>query len=398
MALFFLLRQLDVPFSCLHFVHGDSDFQRTARDFCWDLCSRFQVALRVEPIEVRKDREVSWEAAARQLRYAQVESLDGLFLTAHTADDQAETLVMRLLDGSGLAGLAGVRRQRGSVVRPLLHFRRAELREFLLGLGESWLEDPTNLDGNDRARLRAEVMPLLEAIRPRLVEALGRTAADLASDEDALRTEAFGFCQRHTLEGDHWRLSELRGLHSSVRLRFLRQLWRRTAPQKRPLGGVLREAQHLIERGGDDRAVRFGSVCLRALGPHLWCEPLGLSPLEEVVLPSEITQPLMGPGWAVYPPDFAVRSQGVSLALPGKVLASGVACSVRARRPGDRYRGKELKKLLAGLGHPPWVRDRWPLVTLEQKIVAVPGLEGGAIAGQAFMLVDPYRWRWPFEK
>lgn len=396
-ALFFLLRQAEVEFSCLHFVHGDSDFHRQARSFCRDLCARFGVPLRVEEIRVRGEGAVSWEAEARRLRYERVDSLEGVSLTAHTADDQAETLVMRLLDGSGLAGLAGVRCWRGSVFRPLLRFRRSELREFLRQRKESWLEDPTNLDGNDRGRLRSRVMPVLESVRPGLVKTLGRTASELALDEDGLRGEADRFLRERTLEGDHWRLSELRGLHPSVRHRFLRSLWRRTAPRTRPLGGIFREAERLLLEGGDDRGLLFGQVRLRILGQCLWLEPLDLPGPVEVTIPPELSEPLRGKGWAVFPPDFGEVFGGVGLALPGKVFASDVAYAVRTRRPGDRFRGKELKKLLAELGHPPWVRDRWPLLIVNGEIVAVPGLGPEARAGQGCLVFDPWSFRWRLE-
>lgn len=395
-ALFFLLRKAEIEFSCLHFVHGDSDFQLQAHDFCRNLCARFDLSLRVEEIRL-EGGSFSWEAESRRLRYGRVDSLEGTFVTAHTADDQAETVVMRLLDGSGLAGLAGVRCWRGSVFRPLLRFRRSELREFLREQGERWLEDPTNLDGNDRARLRARVMPVLESVRPSLVDILGRTASELALDEDGLRGEAERFLRERTLERDHWKLADVRGLHPSVRHRFLRSLWRRTAPGARPLGGIFRDAEKLMTDGGDDRGVLFGDVRLRVLGEYLWLEPLGLPEPREVTIPANLRQPLLGEGWTVLPLGTGEIPGGVSLALPGKVFESGVVYAVRTRRPGDRFQGKELKKLLAGLGHPPWVRDRWPLLIADGEIVAVPGLATDAGTGQGCLDFDPWRFRWQLE-
>lgn len=397
-ALFFLLREAGVEFSCLHFVHGKSSFQLGALDFCVALCKSFEVPLSVEEMSVRGVSGVSWEAESRALRYERVDSLEGVFLTAHTADDQAETVVMRLLDGSGLAGLSGVWRWRGSVFRPLLDFRRGELREYLGSLGQDWLEDPTNIDGNDRARLRSAVMPLLEGVRPGLVAALGRTAAELALDEDALRAEAKRFLREKTLEGDHWRLSELRALSPSVRHRFLRAVWKNVALGERPLGGIFREAQRLIVSGGDDRGVPFGAVRLRILGENLWLEPLRRPFCVETPIPSDLSEPLLGFGWAVLPPGVRADFQGVSLALSGKVLASEVVCTIRTRRAGDRFQGKEIKKLLAGLGYPPWVRDCWPLLTADGEIVDVPGLGPEAVEGEASLVVDPWRFRWQMER
>jgi tRNA(Ile)-lysidine synthase len=105
--------------------------------------------------------------------------------TAHTADDQAETLLAHLLRGSGLAGLAGIYPKAGVVVRPLLEVRRAEVREWLGSLGQEWREDSTNADtARLRARLRRELLPLLERdFQPQIVGQLCRVA-ELAREEE----------------------------------------------------------------------------------------------------------------------------------------------------------------------------------------------------------------------
>jgi len=105
--------------------------------------------------------------------------------TAHTADDQAETVLAHLLRGSGLAGLAGIHPVAGVVVRPLLEARRAELREWLKGIGQTWREDSTNADTTRlRARVRAELVPLVERdYQPRITEQLCRLA-ELAREEE----------------------------------------------------------------------------------------------------------------------------------------------------------------------------------------------------------------------
>jgi tRNA(Ile)-lysidine synthase len=104
---------------------------------------------------------------------------------AHTADDQAETVLARVLRGTGTAGLASIYPVNGHVVRPLLEVRRAELREYLRNLGQEWREDASNLDQSRlRARLRHQVLPILEReIQPAVVRHLGRLAAISREDE-----------------------------------------------------------------------------------------------------------------------------------------------------------------------------------------------------------------------
>ncbi len=131
----------------------------------------------------------SLEDAGREARYrflAQVAGDDGMIATAHTVDDVAETVLINLLRGSGLAGAAGIPARRGNVVRPLLTERRAALRDALGAAGIAYLHDPSNADPSFlRNRVRAEVLPVLESLRPGAVDALTRFAG-LAADDDAL--------------------------------------------------------------------------------------------------------------------------------------------------------------------------------------------------------------------
>ena len=105
---------------------------------------------------------------------------------AHTADDQAETLLGRLLRGAGPRGLVGIYPVRGSVIRPLLEIRRAELRDYLRTKGQSWREDATNADTTRlRARLRHQLLPLLERdFNPAIVDRL-RNLSDIFREEEA---------------------------------------------------------------------------------------------------------------------------------------------------------------------------------------------------------------------
>jgi tRNA(Ile)-lysidine synthase len=132
----------------------------------------------------------SLEEAGRDARYAFLEELaaerDALIATAHTADDAAETVLINLLRGSGLAGGRGIPARRGRVVRPLLGERRAELRRLLDEAGIAYRDDPSNDDPAFlRNRVRAELLPLLETLRPGAVESLIRFAR-LAGDDDDL--------------------------------------------------------------------------------------------------------------------------------------------------------------------------------------------------------------------
>ena len=352
--------------------------------------------------ELQEQGDLSWEAAASLLRYREIADRPGVFLTAHTADDQAETVIMRLLDGAGLAGLAGIRASRGGhVQRPLLSFRRAHLRQFLEEMGERWVEDPSNLDGNDRGRLRHTIMPELEKLSPSLVATLCRTAQSLAADEEALTQMAREWLLQHTAR-DHWSLRELRALSPSVRHRILREIWREaTDGARRPLGGVFRECERLVMDALDDRQVIFPGGCkLRKIGAWLWLEPPCETVPWSVTIPKVLKEPLRGPAWVLTPPGLPEEVGGdwIRLPLPAGVFGQGKQYEVRTRLPGDTYRDRSLKKLLAATGHPPWVRDRWPLLTCGQQVVAVPGLTTGADVGAGWLLFRPECWRWRWRR
>ena len=135
------------------------------------------------------------EDAARRLRYqffASAAELRGLnrVAVAHTADDQAETVLSHLLRGTGLAGLAGIYPVAGTIIRPLIELRREELREHLSELGQSWREDASNQDtSRTRARIRHQLIPLLvRDFDPAAVTRLARLAAHAWDDETFWRS------------------------------------------------------------------------------------------------------------------------------------------------------------------------------------------------------------------
>jgi tRNA(Ile)-lysidine synthase len=148
---------------------------------------------RVEVAALATAEHRSQEDAGRQARYRFLEQVaaglgpEALVATAHTADDAAETVLLRLARGTGLRGLRGIPVRRGRIVRPLLHARRAPLRAALDEAGIAYLSDPSNEDlAHARNRVRAELLPALERLNPAVVEALTRFGRLAADDDDLL--------------------------------------------------------------------------------------------------------------------------------------------------------------------------------------------------------------------
>ena len=187
-------QSLGVGLTAVHVNHGLRGAESDGDEgFVRELCERLGVPLEVRRVEtaarVAATRE-TLEEAARNLRYEVFRELPAnVVLTAHTLDDQAETVLMKLLRGAWLEGLSaiapvlelGTRR----VLRPLLGVRRAELRGYLEELGQGWREDSSNTDeAFTRNRLRHTVLPVLRAENPGVDQTLANLA-ELAREEEA---------------------------------------------------------------------------------------------------------------------------------------------------------------------------------------------------------------------
>jgi tRNA(Ile)-lysidine synthase len=176
-------------------------------------------------VDVDRSR-ASLEAAARDARYAALdrvasERAAGAVLVGHTADDQAETVLMRVLAGTGIAGLAGIPARRGRFVRPLLDSARADAADYCRRHGIDTAADPTNLDPRHlRNRLRHQVLPILRRENARVDRALVELAAR-AAEVDALVDEAAESLARAARSGDTWDVAALAAAAPPVSARVL---------------------------------------------------------------------------------------------------------------------------------------------------------------------------------
>lgn len=185
---------------------GDATFVAAAAE---GLSLRFEGS-RTDVAALARDEGRSIEDAAREARYRFLEEIapDGaLIATAHTGDDAAETVLLNLVRGSGLTGVRGIPARRGRIVRPLLGERRATLRGLLDAGGIGYRLDPTNEDPTYlRNRVRNEVLPLLEEIRPGAADRIGQFSRLAADDETLLDDLAsVELARRATEDGIDWR-------------------------------------------------------------------------------------------------------------------------------------------------------------------------------------------------
>ncbi|WP_263383428.1 tRNA lysidine(34) synthetase TilS [Granulicella arctica] len=197
LTLHHLKADLGIGLSAAHVHHGlrgaDADGDL---DFVRDLCTRLDVPLHVHhasvPERVKQTGE-SIEEAARNLRYAFFETLlsggEQTVLTAHTLDDQAETVLLKLIRGAWTEGLSAIHPvvalRTGKILRPFLTVRRAEIEAFLNEANQAWREDATNAETiYTRNRVRHQLMPLLRELNPGVDQALAHVA-ELALDDEA---------------------------------------------------------------------------------------------------------------------------------------------------------------------------------------------------------------------
>jgi tRNA(Ile)-lysidine synthase len=386
---------LDLTLRVLHVDHGLRPDSARDAAFVQALGARLGVPVDVARVEVGAG---SLEAAARAARHAALEACADRVGAArialgHTADDQAETLLMRMLEGTGVRGLAGIPPVRGRLIRPLLESRHRAAVATLTAAGLEWLDDPSNHDPRFfRNRVRHDVLPRLEGFRgPDVVERLARLARGAREMVDAIdhmaavelarlaRPEAGALVLSRAMLAALPRpvaAEVLRGAAATLGSRAPLRAWghrglRRVlaeAPPRRPfrLGGVQ------VEVSGD--RVRVGGARAPAL------------PARELAVPGRVELPEIGRVLeAVVLPaaGYATPRAGDRVAFDAAGLPEHLV--VRARRHGDRFRpfgggDRRLKSFLIDAKVPRWDRDRLPLVDAGRDILWVAGVRRGAAA------------------
>ena len=190
-AFYLLKEKLDITLEAAHFNHhlrGEESDRDEA--FVRTFCDRYDIPLHVGSAEVKPGKK-GLEAAARDARYGFLRTLEGKIATAHTADDNAETVQLHLIRGTGLKGLGGITPVHGNVIRPMLGITRQEVEAFLSEWCLSHIEDSSNgTDAYLRNRIRHHVMPLLKEENPKLGENLSRMALRLREDEEYLASQS----------------------------------------------------------------------------------------------------------------------------------------------------------------------------------------------------------------
>lgn len=379
---------LQAPLQALHVNHAlQADADRWEQH-CRAVCARLGVPFDSVRAPVPAVAGESVEESARNTRHAvfkeKVQAGEAVAVAQH-GDDQVETVLFRLLRGSGVAGLAGMPRCRpcgkGMLVRPLLDATRAQLQDYARAHGLSWIEDGSNVDQRfDRNFLRAAVLPQLRQRWPGIGDTIARTA-ELSGEAAGLLDELAADDMRAAAGPTPGQLAmePLRSLGAARQRNVLRywlqQLCRKNAwalPPYRVLARILPEvidaapdAEPLLTWGEGTEAVelRRHRGMLHAMAP-LPVPPVGLAwaTAHPLTLPSPLGELELRPSAGGGLPRDRLATMRVCFRGGGEL----VKAAGRPTRP--------LKKILQEAGVPSWLRARVPLLYVGDELVAVADL------------------------
>lgn len=383
-----LVRQLRISrrrISAIHVNHQISPHASRWATFCRRWCRELGVSLRVAKVEVRRGN--STEAAARAARYAVfAASKAGVVALAHNRDDQAETVLLQLLRGAGVRGLAAMpvlktaTATMPAVLRPLLKVPRKTIEAYAQRHRLQWVEDDSNQDRNYlRNFVRHDVLPLIEKKLPAAKNTLARAARHQAEASALLDMLAAQDVGTAAVAG-RLQLSSLKRLDPARARNVLRYFLRRNdvlMPQADRLDEVLRQvlkarqdARVCVEAGNGIELRRFRDALyvVRALPPLDRTFELAWNGRGNLVLPQ------LGGSLRL------ARRKGGGISAQ-KLRAGQLA--VRVRRGSEALRlsadgpRRTVRNLLQEAAMPPWIRERLPFLYIDGELAAVAGLGVG---------------------
>ena len=363
-ALYLLRDELGITLEAAHFNHhlrgAESDRDEA---FVTDFCGRYCI-----PLHLGSGRIVSGkkglEAAARDARYAFLRSLPGKVATAHTADDNAETVLMRLIRGTGLKGLGAIAPVSGNVIRPMLTVTRDDVEAFLEEYALPHVEDSSNAEDDFlRNRIRHGILPLMRAENPRIGENLSAMALLLRQDEACL--------QAMIPEEQMPDVSRLKAMEPALRRRTLERFLKAQGVREPEQIHIL-QAEQLLYHWSPSASMQFpGGVTIgRQYDRLVRLECAPELPETRLSVPGETC--IGGKRFvSEYAIDLEERPDSV-LVCPVGVLI------VRSRRSGDTMRlpggTRSLKKMYIDRKIPASQRAAVPVLADDRGVLAVFGI------------------------
>lgn len=364
MGLYLLRNKLGITLEAAHFNHGlrgaESDEDEA---FVRDFCDGMGIPFHCGSGQVVPGKK-GLEAAAREARYGYLTSLGGKIATAHTADDNAETVLMHLLRGTGLKGLGAIAPVRDGIIRPMLSITRKQLLEFLEEYHLRYRTDSSNMaDEFLRNRVRHHMMPLMIQENPRIAENLSAMALRLRLDEEAL--------QELSILEEPLSVADLASKPAAIRYRILERFLKKNGVPE-PESEHLRQAEALVFSKNPSARLRLpGGMMLYRQYDHLCCGSHHNAP-EEQWLPCPGMVEFGDYTVSCMPVKDAYNSRdGFTVHIQGKLM-------VRSRQSGDEMRlpggTKSIKKLFIDKKIPAGLRPFIPVLADDHGVVGVFGI------------------------
>ena len=371
----------DVPVLAIHVDHALQTDSADWSEHCAQIAAALKIEFRSLRVNVQLESGKGPEASARDARYtalhAELDDGDWL-LSAHHREDQAETLLLNLIRGSGPAGVAGIGNIRrfgpGWLVRPMLNIDRADILQYATDLGLQWIEDPSNIDRRfDRNFLRHEVLPRLKSRWPDIAARLQRSAghageaSQLLVELAAIDLETLGSrAARLPIDG----LSDLSAARQRNVIRFVLRDLGLSTPTAMQLKRILNEV--IPARVDAQPLVSWPGASVRRYRNGLYLLPENLADaIESASLSGEDLQLGIGLGTLHF-------ESGADIGISPELFSGGLTLKPRSGgekfQPQGQSHTRKLKKLLQEEGVVPWMRDRLPLIYAGERLVAVGDL------------------------
>jgi tRNA(Ile)-lysidine synthase len=369
----------------LRAVHVDHGMQAAAASFraaCTASCAALHIPLTIVAVRIDAPPGTSLEAAAREARYAAfaAELRPGeCLLTAHHAEDQAETLLLQALRGAGVKGLSAMPLCRplgsGWHLRPLLEVPQAALLAVEAGAAGTAVPDPMNQDVRfDRSYLRHQVWPLIETRWPGSAAALTRTARHAAEAQEMLDAAAAAELRR-LRDGDALSVPGMRALTAGERVNVLRY-WLQESGVEPPSSVRLTEALRQIFEAQDDHmpAIPWGHCALRRYRQRIFitaAEPPRLDGTRRWRVEGESRVDL-GPELGTL--CWSAQIGGLDFRRMPEFLTVRRRGGGETLRPNACAKTQTVQHLCQAQGVLPWMRDALPLVFADESLIAVADL------------------------
>ena len=370
----------------MHVNHGWHVDSIKWANICQETCAKLGIYCEILPVDAHPKSGESPEAYAREARYGAMAKripIGDYLLTGHHRNDQAETLLLQLLRGAGLKGLASMpfcqTFAKAYLIRPLLDFTRTELYEYAQKHQLTWVEDDSNMDLRfNRNFIRHQILPLIQQRWPQADKTIARAAANLAEGHSLL--DEIAHQDWVVVQGSAPNILTISSLLklSAMRRRNILRYWLKQLHFSLPSQKQLQQIEILLKSRMDaSPQVNWGKVQLRRYRDYIYALNIGenekIFEIEFIIwkLDQIVTLPTLG----------QLKSKQVLGAGLNYSLFKDKQVYVTFRQGGERFYASNhqgshpLKKLFQEWSVPPWQRNKVPLIYYQEELIAVVGYD-----------------------